>query len=98
MALTLELRHLQGAPASWPVDDGDDVAVRGLLRDLRDFAADPESRTAVLVATEEDGTISGAWNRDGARRFAHTLAMTPPSPDPKWIEMYGVLDIAVTGP
>jgi hypothetical protein len=38
----------------------DEAALRGLLTCLREFAANPAMRAAVIVATEDDGTIIGA--------------------------------------
>jgi hypothetical protein len=98
MAAKLELRHLWGAPQDWLFDGEDESALRHLLVDLDEFNTDPETVTAVLVATEEDGSIIGAWTRARATSLARTIVASPPTSDPVWLELYGTFDDAVTGP
>jgi hypothetical protein len=39
------------------------------LGGLDEFKAAPEKRSAVLIATNNDGDLFGAWNRDGASQL-----------------------------
>lgn len=95
--MVLKLRYLWGAPKEWRFDDDDEAALRAMLRDLdEEFGADPESKQAVLVAKEDDGSLVGAWNRAGAARLASVIIFEPPSS--LWIDVRNALENAVTGP
>jgi len=69
-----------------------------LRHGLDKHEADPEMRAAVLLLTAPDGTVIGAWNREGARWLVEELRANPPTSSTLWIEMWPVLDNAVTGP
>jgi hypothetical protein len=71
--LTLRLRNAWGEPKDWAVDEDDEAFARRTLGALGDFAVgDPDSKERVLLANDDDGPI-GAWNREGARRFANEI-------------------------
>ena len=76
MALRLELRYLwtcTGGPRSWSFDGDEEQDLRGLLNNLDEFRADPVNRSAVFLATDDDGAIIGAWNRAGAAQLLSSI-------------------------
>lgn len=92
----LELRHLWGAPQAWEFSGEDEQLLRRLVRDLNEHVTDVTRRTAVLVATEDNGEVVGAWNREGADRLARTIKHDPPHPP--WVEVWRALEDGVAGP
>ena len=99
MALRLELRYLwtcTGGPRSWSFDSYEEQDLRGLLSNLDEFRANPESRSAVLLATDDDGAIIGAWNRAGAAQLRGSIDRIGRLPD--WLDLRNALHDAVTGP
>ena len=94
--MKLERRHLWGAPKVWEFSGDDEDLLCRLLRDLTEHIADVEKRSAVLIATEDDGELVGAWNRDGAGRLARTIKHDPPHPP--WVEVWRALEDGVSGP
>jgi hypothetical protein len=97
--MELELGNLwtrTGQPMSWQFEGADERELVGLLGTLSEFKADPASKTVVLIARSEDGAIVGAWSRDGAARLRDEMIAVPRQAP--WIEIYGALDNAVTGP
>ena len=72
--LTLRLRNAWGEPKDWPLEDKADEAIaRQALERLGEFAVDdPEAQEQVLLADDDGGPV-GAWNKEGARRFAAEL-------------------------
>ena len=56
----------------------------------------PELRSAVLLAAEEDGTVVGAWSREGAAQLWHMLDMMERSKG--LLEIRHALVDGVTGP
>ena len=100
MALTLVLRHLwtsTGGPRSWAFDGEDESDIRGLLNDLDEFKVDPEKRSAVLIATTDNGAVLGAWNRAGAARLRGAVEATGQL-SPEWWDLRNALEVGVTGP
>jgi hypothetical protein len=100
VALTLVLRHLwttTGGPRSWSFDGEDEVSIRELLNDLGKCKADPEKRSAVLVATTDDGAIFGAWNRAGAAWLRGVIEARGRL-SPEWWNLRNALEVRVTGP
>jgi hypothetical protein len=78
--IDLTLRHLwtsTDAPITWRVTDDDERELRDLLGRLDEWKADPEMRSAVLLAHEEDGTLIGSWNREGTSKLCDMLDMLP---------------------
>lgn len=97
--IDLTLRHLwtsTGGPLTWRVDGEDERELRDLLRRLDEWKAEPEKRSAVLLAAEEDGTLLGAWNREGAAHLWHMLDAIPRSEG--LMQVRHALSYAVTGP
>jgi hypothetical protein len=74
--IDVTLRHLwtrTGAPFTWRVTGDDERELRDLLKHLDEWSTDQELRSAVMLAAEEDGTLVGAWNRQGAEQLWHML-------------------------
>jgi hypothetical protein len=98
--LDLTLRHLwteTGAPITWRVTDDDERELRGLLRRLDEWKADPEMRSAVLLAAEEDGTLVGAWSREGTSDLGDLIDGDPQRSE-GLMRMRHALRDGVTGP
>jgi hypothetical protein len=74
------LRYLFGAPKSWEFSGPDEQVIRGLLKDLDLHTADIETRSAVLVATTDEGLAGGAWNRAGTAALAAAIKRDSPGP------------------
>lgn len=87
---------LWGAPKEWQLSEDDERLVRGFLQEMGPYAADVEKRSAVLVATEDDGELVGAWNRDGAAWLAGTIKVE--AARGRWVEVWQALEDGVTGP
>lgn len=97
--IDLTLRHLwtrTGAPVTWRIEGQDERDFRDLLRSLDERKADPERRSAVLLAVEDDGTVIGAWNREGAEHLWHMLDAIPRSAGLLKIR-HALMDAAATG-
>lgn len=97
--IKVTLRHLwtrTGGPLTWGFDGADERDMRDLLNRLDDWKADPELRSAVLLAHEDDGSLVGAWNREGASHLRDMIDMIPRSGD--WLDMRRALRDGVTGP
>jgi hypothetical protein len=78
--IDLTLRHLwteTDAPVTWRVTDDDERELRDLLKRLDEWKAEPEKRSAVLLAAEEDGTLVGAWNREGTSHLCDMIDAIP---------------------
>ena len=100
MALTLVLRHLwtsTGGPLSWSFDGEEEADLRDLLNGLDEFTAEPEKRSAVLIAMMDDGKIVGAWNRGGAARLRGAIEQRGQLPA-DWWDLRNALEVGVTGP
>lgn len=99
MALRLELRNLwtcTGGPRSWSYDGDGEQDLRSLLSNLDEFKADPVNQSAVLLATDDDAAIIGAWNRDGAAQLISSIDSTGRLPE--WLDLRNALYDGVTGP
>jgi hypothetical protein len=97
--IDLTLRHLwtsTGAPITWRVTGNDEDELSELLKRMHEWKAEPESRAAVLVAVEEDGTLIGAWNREGTAQLVQMIDMVPRSND--LLQIRHALMHGVTGP
>jgi hypothetical protein len=97
--IKLELRHLwtsTGSPLTWSFEGSDERELRHLLERLDEFKADPAKRSAVLVATEDDGATIGAWTRQGAAHLQALIEAIPGTAD--WMNVRHALRDAVTGP
>ncbi len=71
--LTLRLRNAWGEPKDWTLEDDDEAFALRALETLGDVAVDdPGSKERVLLADDYGGPV-GAWNREGARRFANEV-------------------------
>jgi hypothetical protein len=100
VTIALELRHLwtaTGEPVAWTFHNANEHELRDLLGRLDDHRADPETRAAVLLATIDDDTLLGAWNRDGAAELRDSIKMIARA-YPLWLEVAAALDDGVTGP
>jgi hypothetical protein len=80
--ITVTLRHLwtsTGEPLKWDVTGDDERVLRDLLQLLDEWKADPDKRSAVLLAHDDVGALIGVWNRAGAQQLWHMIDTLPHS-------------------
>jgi hypothetical protein len=67
------------------VDGDEERELRDLLKRMDEWKAEPERRSAVLLAAEENGTLVGAWNREGAKQSGNETrgAVSPAASEPR---------------
>lgn len=97
--IDITLRHLwtsTGVPVTWRVSGDDERELRDLLGRLDEWKAELERRSAVLLASAEDGTLIGAWSRDGAEHLWNMIDAVPHSEGLMQIR-HALMD-GVTGP
>jgi hypothetical protein len=66
------------------------------LTGLDSVSADPDTQAAVLLATEDNGELVGAWSRAGAALLRDAIKATPRG-DAIWLEIAAALNDGVTG-
>jgi hypothetical protein len=97
--IELTLRHLwtrTGGPLTWSFNGADDTEMRDLLERLETWSADPELRSAVLLAHDDDQVLIGAWNREGASQLRELIDALPRAEG--WLDFRHALLDGVTGP
>ena len=91
------LHFTHGSTTSeWQFAGMDEMALRGMLKELGPYAAAPGSDEAVLTATEDNGKVAGAWTRAGAAHLASEMfreRKTSP-----WTEVEAAVQSAVMDP
>ena len=95
MTLTLELRHDHDPPREWHFEAADERAVRKFLPELDDFQVHEDAPDAVLVASDNSGTI-GSWSKAGAARLGSLFFRELQGP--KWLELREALERTVMDP